>query len=740
MGNGAGAAIFYREVVDAIARNPQGVGDLVVLRDLCIAVEANDKPRAWQLTRELLKLEGVEDPLRTISYELFHALLARLLLKGWFDEFELLLSWNQSWFGTKEEKVASKWEGVLKIVNERPESVGLLTRSNHEEEWTRALNGLEGALRQFGEVRLPVARMGAPPIEPAPYETALPRQLVNAIEHFFRLLQILFQQILELALARLEQDLNDTLLLRRLQRLQTTLEKTLWREDKPPGLTPPTARIDLGLDQTVRVAEVRYGGRGKQHRFLDAFPPFDSRSVIFNSLDREDKDEPYVRGEKIRSIKIYRDRQLGYFLTTYGHPWDPKEKNPGARLSRRRTLIQSKHGGRLKLRDNDDFVAFLSNYFEDRLVELTSQTPNAPPKAEASLDAWRETVDLWSVYLGQLSSHSRLNLTEGPPNYLTHSFPRNIGGRLLHDCGVYAVRSAYTLLSVLERIKRLDPEIAGSINARWVRFPLHVGLMIQSSNFGLVVEHNDHLFVIDNDKLGEVETEWLTNPPANDPDPADVDAWTLKFHEDVAASAFSSDLDMPVSSTPVLAPGEPVTTQTIWDSYQKKVVPTQLFTRLVGASNAPQYQFDTQYLKLSEQEREWYNEHVVKFWNKDCKKIWEEFGKVLTDPGVNGRAPELKKRKQEYADALLAALAKALKSYRDEILPKKRTLSQDLRADKLLLMPGIRTVASVRISTVLPVAEAIKNHLDEISRPEFKFPPDFAPPFARPEEELVEVP
>jgi len=56
------------------------------------------------------------------------------------------------------------------------------------------------------------------------------------------------------------------------------------------------------------------------------------------------------------------------------------------------------------------------------------------------------------------------------------------------------------------------------------------------------------------------------------------------------------------------------------------------------------------------------------------------------------------------------------------------------------LMPGVRIVRAVRISTVLPAVTKLKDHIDEISRPAFKFTADFVPPFARPEEELLEVP
>jgi len=733
MANNTVASIFYKEVVDAIARTSPPDSDLIVLKDLCTAVDASDRRATSPLTRSLVQLSGTETRLHDISYELYYALMARMLVEGWFDEFDLVLDWDQTIFSNKNERTADKWEGIVGIVAKDPRSLKLSGQVDHEKEFQRALNGFEGVIRHFAKVPLPrPSTMGAPPEPPPRYETALPEALGDAIEAFFRALQMVFQQQLELALARLERDSNDAIALRKLQRLQITLTEFL--DEVSTKLSPD--RASRGLRRTIRIAEVRYGrGRGKQHRFLDAFPPNDSRSVIFNSLDRDDNDQPFVRGDKLRNIHKSRNLQLAFYLSAYGHPLDPNGA-PSAWHTRRRALIKTKHGGRLKLSDNDDFVAFLSNFFDDGLDEIMRRASSLS-MGEAGVLAWRATIDLYSMSLGQLTSHSRLNLTEGPPNYLTHAFPRNLGGRLFHDCGVYGVRTAFTLLSVFDQIQRVRGDIAGTVLARWVRFPLHVGVVIQSSTFGLVVEHNDHLFAIDNDNLSKVRSEWLTKPP--DPDPVDRDAATLKFHEDIAASAFSSDLDMPVTSVPLLEPGEAVTKQTIWNSYQKKVVPSQLFTRVVGATNAPQYQFDLRYLKLSEEEREWYNRAVVPFWNGTCNAIWNRFKKDLTDPARSNNTPA-PTITQGYVHELRIAMDALLETYKAEIKPKKQQLSEDLRADKTLLMPGVRIVRAVRISTVLPAVTKLKDHIDEISRPAFKFTADFVPPFARPEEELLEVP
>ena len=768
MANGSGTAIFYKEVIEAIRRDPPDVGDLHVLRDLCIAVDASNKSAVSKPLEDLLKLSGFEDPLHSISYELFHALLARMLLKGWFDDFDRLIAWPQSLFGTQDERVADLWDGIVKVVKADLQPFGrsrmfvphLLTLLNREEDWKRALNGLKGAYRHLAKVRLPPPTlMGDPPIPPAYYERVLPEQLTEAIEEFFRLLQMLFQHTLELAIARLEQDNNDVQALWKLADLQLTLRAELAtqqamlrhesrheRESRGLHGSPLTMqkyiqgeRERRGLNRRIRVAEVRYGrGRPKVHRFLDSFPRYDARSVVFNSLDREDKDEPYIRGELPPSILRARDLQLQFYFDAYGHPQDPKGAS-SAWHTRRRALIKSKHAGQLKLRDDDDFVAFLANYFDDELADVMRRDRSLT-KGEAAVSAWLTAVNPWGLYAARFTSHSRLNLTEGPPNYLTHAFPRNIAGRLFHDCGVYAVRAAYTLLSLLERINRAHPGIAGTVRARWVRLPLHVGVFIES-DLGVVLQHNQHLDVIDKDGVDEVWEEWDKKEPPSDPDPPEVDKVLLRFHEDLATSAFSSDLDMPVSSTPLLEPGEPVTTKTIWNSYQKKVVPSQLFSPLVGAPNAPQYQFDTRYLKLSELEREWYNEYVLKFWNVGCNKVWTKWKNILTKAETNKDPEKLKKHKQAYTDALDEAIKTLLDSYDAEIKPKKKQLSSDLHANKAkVLLKDIRIVASERIGTVLSPVRKVKDHIKDVSDPDSTFPPDFVPTFAKPEEELLEMP
>lgn len=758
-----GSGVFFQEVEDAIKNNPPDVGDLIVLRDLCIAVDAGDQFRASGLVDDLVKLDGVEDPLHSISYKVFHSLMARVLLPGWFKEFDLLIHWDLSLFSSRDGRTATNWEGVLQTVSE-PGPVGLSSLFipnvflllDREGQWQRALNGLEGAFRHLAKVRLPsddAPPRGVPSFyDPAsgisdPRDWALSNILQDAVELFFRLLQMIFQQTLELALKQLQRD-GDPQFFRRLQEMQESLAVILDAQRKLYRVSVSSASVALleayrkdrevygrlrrGLFKVIRVAEFRYGSANK-HRFLDAFPYHQARSVVFHSLDREDKERPHIRGERLGNIHLLRDRQIAFYLILYGHPVVPTE-TPNDFQKRRRALIKRKHSGGLDLTNNDHLIAFLTNVFEDELTELTRAGPQALSRDAASLKAWVTIVELWGACFSNLTSHSRLNLTEGPPNYLTHAFPRNLGGRLLHDCGVYAVRSAYVLLSALEHINRLHGEVAGAVQARWVLLPLHVGVLIEIGKFGLLVQHNDNVSVFDGKQLAEIRKKWLEDrlidPSGPDEEPP------LKLHEDIAASAFGSDLDMPIRSIPLLDPGQPVTIQTIWTSYQLKVVQAKLFTGIVGNRNAKQYQFDNRYLRVSEQEREWYNEVVLPFWNDACNQMWRKWESKLKRN--DARLPEYKK---DYTDDLLKVMFVVVNDYSKKILPEKRQLTKDLRQDsKLLLMPGVRIVESMRLKTDLAAVERIKKHIDDVIDPLFKFKPDFVPPFAKPEERLIEVP
>ena len=323
-------------------------------------------------------------------------------------------------------------------------------------------------------------------------------------------------------------------------------------------------------------------------------------------------------------------------------------------------------------------------------LRLEAHRPKASHCNDARDIAWVAVLKFLDQYLGRMTAHTRFNILEGSPNpnYLTIDFPRTLAGAALHECGVYAVRMAYILLSMARNIDRV---FKGSFDmrARWILLPLHVGLILESRSVALLIVHNQSLFVVPPDNLHEREIEWQTVPPG-ERDPTDPNELRIKFLEDVAASVFLNDVDMPVLSHSILGPSVPVSTKSIWDSYQKHVVPNykKTFSPFVASKRKPEYQFDLKYLETSSLQKHWFNQAVVPFWNTVCKKIFMDRQKQLV--------ADIDKNKDEYIAALNAAIDALLDSYDKDVFPEKAELSKALRDDPKLLPPGRRAVFAER--------------------------------------------
>ena len=63
-GQRVGRVLFYQEWSTRLRRIPPRVGEPVVLRDLCSAVDAGDEPDVSRLARDVAPLPGPEDPAR----------------------------------------------------------------------------------------------------------------------------------------------------------------------------------------------------------------------------------------------------------------------------------------------------------------------------------------------------------------------------------------------------------------------------------------------------------------------------------------------------------------------------------------------------------------------------------------------------------------------------------------------------------------------------------------------------
>jgi hypothetical protein len=198
---------FFQEILDALAAQP--TPELALVRDLSQAVEAEQRKTATPLVRRLVaEIAPRERPVRDVSPAIFYELMARLLMLGWFDEFQLVIAWYRrdvSFRSTTEGLLVESWENLLdRIPAPRP----ALSSNELTATWAAFMRGLEGVLRTLSEVERPkpVRRTYTGLEEPqrgfgtvggiAPTMIEI---LEIAVEQLVGALQALFQQMLELA-------------------------------------------------------------------------------------------------------------------------------------------------------------------------------------------------------------------------------------------------------------------------------------------------------------------------------------------------------------------------------------------------------------------------------------------------------------------------------------------------------------------------------------------------------------
>ncbi len=203
---------FFQEILDALAAQP--TPELALVLDLSQAVGAEQRKTATPLVRRLVAEVALrERPVRDVSLAFFYELMARLLMLGWFEEFQLVIAWYRvhvSLRSTTEGLVVESWENLLdRIPAPRP----ALSSEEVKAAWAAFVRGLEGVLRTLSDVKRPkpVRRTYSGLEEPqrgfgtvggiAPTMIEI---LETRVEQLVGALQILFQQMLEPAVLELE--------------------------------------------------------------------------------------------------------------------------------------------------------------------------------------------------------------------------------------------------------------------------------------------------------------------------------------------------------------------------------------------------------------------------------------------------------------------------------------------------------------------------------------------------------
>ena len=732
MGNNAP---FYQEVLDALAGGNDP--DLTLLRDLCVAVEAERRSAASPLVIKLTKRRPKDPPLGTISAELFNELMTRVLLAGWPFELTHLLDWfvPAGIAAAADASLIANWAGVISGMQE-PLPTGDLQAILKK--LLQYMDAFEIALAHLSATAVsfpPPAPAPTPPNRPPPPPPKLPVtlefQLIAVVEHVSRQFQMLTQQMLAISILQLENNRSGHIL-RLLQGLHDQVGVILNAQKKLPD-----DKAKRAIDLPIRVMEVRPRRTPKeQHRFLDAFAPHNVRTVEFSSFNRLDNNPPEDWRGPIGDMLQLRGRQLDFYFDAYGEPerLDPAPSEDNTlRQKLIQKLIKDKYRNQMKIGSDDELTAFITNFFEAIVQERTA-APFKDKLVDAQQLAWRAVVKFLDRYLECLTSHTKFNIAEGPKSYLEQDFPRSITGGQIHDCGVYAVRLAYILMSLGERVDRIFKGCF-EMKVSWILLPLHVGLLVRNNQLNLIT-HNQALFLLSDELLEDMRADWEADAPPDDP--SDPEARNLRFLEDVAASAFNPDVDMPLVRMDLPGRGMKVTKKLIWDSYRRLMREDRIFNRAaVENPRSPDFQFDLSFLSATSLQRRWFNRDIVLFWNVRARRIWEKAQDTLAANFLGAR--------DKYAAALEQEVKLVSDAY-EQVLQDKQRLLQAMRPG--LLQKGVRTVSSERLpnsfqqlgplGAVLEHVREIKT-LNELERdPQTKEP--IKPPFARDEEAISPIP
>jgi hypothetical protein len=395
-------------------------------------------------------------------------------------------------------------------------------------------------------------------------------------------------------------------------------------------------------------------------------------------------------------------------------------------------------GGKLRLESDDDWRAFVLQKYQD----MTG--PDAKDKAKA-LSA---IIGLLYDYLGAFTIHARFtdiyDKADFKDAYFNKPFPRTLGGQLVQDCGVYAMRAAYILSLVRSEL---------GLRFRFIRLPAHVGLIITGDGLPMFVAHNNHFQEYSPEKIKAERDAWRAYTEevtvsegqgarisvVMAPEPTDEE----QFVGELATRDFvKGPLDTPFAMSDVPQPGATgvATQQGLWAEYQK-IISKDVFGPATFDKTSPGYLFHNRYLGIMERYREWHDTAVVPFWNEQAPKVW----KTLED------ALKFKGRTEIPGSELALLLAAHLKQFTEDAKPVKsrlegihdseKAISAQLRGDPKLQAKHARITRGRRIAAQWIYhwdsyrARIEKVLADATARPDAKFgiasviDPGLKPPF-----------
>jgi hypothetical protein len=708
-------APFYGPLLDAIRReqrdNPRG-RDLQILRkleSLASAVEGGDKQGTQSAASDFLKAVRRAEMTYSTSLELNEVpltIVSRVFMLGLSKEAAAL---QQHFFGKEGQPqydqpawrpgFPTDYAVAERIVSDAIAGVTALDASHAE-------TNIDRLLRGFTRVTESLSRLDYKEVskieERSRTDAGSSLELIEAIgrnpdsdvaNHFSHLLSLLppiveliqrsFQPVMDAARADLEAGKSDVML----RKAADILEKRLsapFRAASGTQLAPYLSRI-LSVD--VNVTRSKFEGRYKKH--LDFFDR--TKRSPWIEITSYDKTETNFSEKQLSLLRILEIRagQIRFLQQMFGFARDKKGAIT-ADSAENAAALKTMSG--FKLDDNDSWRTFLLEKFNASKKRLGQDWL-----------ALLATTDMLKAYFGAFTFHTPYNIDEFGDNYLSRTFPRALTGQLIHDCGVYALRAAYALSLVRDKL---------GLKFRAIVLPVHVALVISFHDpaQGVFIVNNDDIVHLDpaSAKTQNVEYSTRTSQGAQDEGSKIqefIRRWTegdesggqrksarpldaAKFLAELAAASFMERVDVPyrVTNVPQVPNVKSVAKRksVLWDFYHSDIVKYKKRTGDVLVSTTEEPQPVLRFLQLLEDEKRMINQLGVPFWRR-ANVLFTTNRMALLQAAGQRRSSDARQRAAantvlQNHDKQLLALAKPLLESASQLDRERAEVSEMLHA------------------------------------------------------------
>jgi len=487
----------------------------------------------------------------------------------------------------------------------------------------------------------PPLRLGGltlkPGIDPADYYD----QLVELVRRLFTGIEALLQKLTDNAAAELGAGKGSATL--------AVLDKML-NSRLVPALGVGTDK-DIG-DVVLEITRTQITSKGKG-RDEDLFSKGADRSVPVTTFDPEQEFVPELKGT-LEFLLEKRRSQVAFIAQIYGAA-DLIGKDQDKQGTRKKdaglnaAAIKKLGKGGFSLHSNDDWRAFVVEKFD-------ALTGGKGADKKSNEEAFQAIIDLLFAYLDAFTIHPEFtNIYDAgadSDNYLDKKFPRALSGQLLHDCGVYAVRVAYILSLVRDRLK---------LRFRFVLLPMHVILVIEGDKFPTYIVSNDRFIRLSPAKLAELRKTWDKTP---------VPKGTAKDDDQFIGEAAVAMYIYNPPDTPFVLKDVPAATgkasaakKSMWEAYEK-LGAIDLFGPDAKSKKSGNAGFEGRYYQLSQTDA-LAEGALQRFWGTDAVAAWNRFETKLIGAPARNAIPskELLTLLDQYSSDFRGAFAQVDSAY-----------------------------------------------------------------------------